>query len=69
MRAARLASLGIVVFIVTIILMITGPLINGKRGEAIFKMAQAAGEGPVTSEIRARRTRRSAELLDFSDSL
>lgn len=42
-----------VTFILTIIMMVIGPLINGKRGEAIYKIALSAGEGPVTPELRA----------------
>jgi uncharacterized membrane protein len=52
-----------VVFILTILLAINGPVTNGKRSEAIYSLAAGAGEGPVTPEIHAARSDR---LLNYS---
>lgn len=53
----------IVVFIVTIVLAVNGPLTNGKRGEALYRLAQNATDGPITPELEAARLDR---VLNYS---
>lgn len=53
----------IVAFAVTIILGINGPLTNGKRGEALYRLAQNASDGPITPELEAARKDR---VLNYS---
>lgn len=53
----------IVGFIVTIVLAVNGPLINGKRGEALYRLAQNEADGPITPELEAARSDR---VLNYS---
>lgn len=53
----------IVVFIVTIFLAINGPLTNGKRGEALYRLAQNAPDGPITPQLE---TARADRVLNYS---
>lgn len=53
----------IVVFVTTIVLAINGPITNGKRGEALYRLAQNAPEGPITPELKAARGDR---VLNYS---
>lgn len=39
-----------------VVLSITGPLINGRRGDRISKMASRGGDGPITTELQGART-------------
>lgn len=52
-----------VAFIATIVLAINGPLTNGKRGEALYRLAQNATDGPITPELEAARSDR---VLSYS---
>lgn len=53
----------IVVLIATIVLAINGPLTNGKRGEALYRLAQNAPDGPITPELE---TARGDRVLNYS---
>jgi hypothetical protein len=53
----------IVVFIATIVLAVNGPLTNGKRGEALYRLAQNAPDGPITPELE---TARGDRVLNYS---
>lgn len=53
----------IVAFVVMIVLAVNGPLTNGKRGEAIYRLAQVATDGPITGELEAARSDR---VLNYS---
>lgn len=54
-----------VVFALTVVLAIAGPLITGRRGEAIHAMALAAGDGAVTPEVDAARRDRLFNYMLF----
>lgn len=53
----------VVVFIATIVLAVNGPLTSGKRGEALYRLAQDATDGPITPELEAARSDR---VLNYS---
>jgi hypothetical protein len=52
-----------VVLIMTIVLAVNGPITNGKRGEALYRLAQNATDGPITPELE---TARSDRVLNYS---
>jgi hypothetical protein len=53
----------IVAFVITIVLAINGPITNGKRGEALYRLAQNAPDGPIPPELAAARADR---VLNYS---
>jgi hypothetical protein len=53
----------IVAVILTLFLAVTGPVINGKRGEAMHALVEKSPDGPVTPEIAAACTDR---VLNYS---
>lgn len=53
----------IVAFVTTIALAINGPITNGKRGEALNRLAQNAPDGPITPKFAAARLDR---VLNYS---
>lgn len=46
-----------------IVLSMSGPLVNGRRGNRIFKLASDSGDGPITSELQRAR---SDVVLNYS---
>jgi uncharacterized membrane protein len=54
-----------VVFVITIVLATLGPLVNGRRAEALHALAAQAGEGPITPAIEAGRRDRVLYYLAF----
>ncbi len=43
------------VFVLTVVLAILGPLVNGRKAQALYALALAAGEGPITAAVDAAR--------------
>jgi hypothetical protein len=44
-----------VVFVITIVLAILGPSVNGRKAEALHALAAQAGDGPITPAVDAAR--------------
>lgn len=55
-----------VTFFLTLILAVNGPVTNGKRSQAIHRLAAEAPEGPLTADIRRAR---SDGFLNYSINL